>query len=604
MASCTFSDYISKLYEHDELVRNYWHYVQNFFPGYYMLSGSMAEGACICRLVGPSKRLEVDKMVPFNATEGDITLMPTEHVGFYNVSYNDKLLLNFAQQNIEFPSMVYECFSKGSSPSIASIVKAEIHNKYITQYREAAKEFGLIPKLNSDEVFSLISSYTSPDMDDVSCIHLKEWPHLAFSSFKGRRRYWPEKEVLTKIKSLGCHLVPKYFNSIYDWRISFSQAEIILSKEQNSFQRKCYLLAKLIFYAGIKQFKDKKSGKKMSSYLLKTVMLFMLEETRPEKWELFEDGNCFLDVVCELFKRLSHAFKTQKLLCFFLQEMNLLEGYSDQFLIEMENQMDKISKLWIDGKNTAQNLESIEDLYFKVVPKDPSDYEVIKKMHSSEFSNVLRGSLLKNFVIGCVRVMTLLFIYTLYVIFHFIKDSIKCNLNDSVRRIKNGIGLPTMIRMTESSLPILLQLYCAYKIFWIRPIMVTLSLIPLLYLGCKNMFFERPVCFNLYRKRFLSYLKNNTRPSIFPIYTDQNLIFSSFCILPSMKDILVYNIKSIMPGLKRVILLVLHVSFGILSLFMLAQMVYYYFSEESNNNSWTIYGSMLLSCAYRFVPTE
>ena len=269
MASCTFSDYISKLYEHDELVRNYWHYVQNFFPGYYMLSGSMAEGACICRLVGPSKRLEVDKMVPFNATEGDITLMPTEHVGFYNVSYNDKLLLNFAQQNIEFPSMVYECFSKGSSPSIASIVKAEIHNKYITQYREAAKEFGLIPKLNSDEVFSLISSYTSPDMDDVSCIHLKEWSHLAFSSFKRRRRYWPEKEVLTKIKSLGCHLVPKYFNSIYDWRISFSQAEIILSKEQNSFQRKCYLLAKLIFYAGIKQFKDKKSGKKCLHIFLK-----------------------------------------------------------------------------------------------------------------------------------------------------------------------------------------------------------------------------------------------------------------------------------------------------------------------------------------------
>ena len=604
MANYTFSDYVSKLYEHDELVRNYWHYVQNLFPGYYMLSGSMAEGACICRLVGPSKRLEVDKMIPFNATEGNITLMPTEHVGFYHVSYNDKLLLNFAQHQTEFPSMVYECFSKGSSPSIASIVKAEIHNKYIKQYREAAKEFELTLKLNSDEVFSLISSYTSPDMDDVSCIHLKEWPNLAFSSFKIRKRYWPEKEVLTKIESGGCHLVPKYFDSVYDWRISFSQAEIILSKEQNSFQRKCYLLAKLIFYADIKQFQDKKSGKKMSSYLLKTVMLFMLEETRPEKWKTFEDRDCFLDVVCELFKRLSHAFKTQKLPCFFLLEMNLLEGYTNQFLIEMKDQMDKISNLWIDGKNTARNIESIEDLYFKVVPKDPSDYEVIKKIHSSQFKNVSRESMLKNFVTGFVRVMTLLSIYAMYVTFYFIKDSIKCNLNDCVRRIKSGVGLRTMIRMTESSFAILLQIYCAYKIFWIRPVMVTLSLIPLLHLGCKNIIFERPVCFNLYRKQFLCYLKNNTWPSIFPIYTDQNLILSSFYILTSIKDILVYNMRRIMPGLRRVILLVAHVSFGILSLFMLTLIVYYNFSKESSNNSWTIYGSMLLSCAYRFVPTE
>ena len=105
MANYTFSDYVSKLYEHDELVRNYWHYVQNLFPGYYMLSGSMAEGACICRLVGPSKRLEVDKMIPFNATEGNITLMPTEHVGFYHVSYNDKsysILLNIRLSSLQW----------------------------------------------------------------------------------------------------------------------------------------------------------------------------------------------------------------------------------------------------------------------------------------------------------------------------------------------------------------------------------------------------------------------------------------------------------------------------------------------------------------------
>jgi len=58
MTNFTFGEYLDKLYEHDEMVQGHWNYIHSFVEMFTesMLSGSMAEGACICRLAGPRKR--------------------------------------------------------------------------------------------------------------------------------------------------------------------------------------------------------------------------------------------------------------------------------------------------------------------------------------------------------------------------------------------------------------------------------------------------------------------------------------------------------------------------------------------------------------------
>ena len=117
----------------------------------------------------------------------------------------------------------------------------------------------------------------------LSCI---EWPECAREWLSRTRTHgWPSKELIKQCKSLGfivvsaCH--PYSDEKQFQWRISFSHQERLLVTQFNSVQLKCYILLKIIKKELIQQEIKEDT---LTSYHLKTCMLYILENTPSELW--------------------------------------------------------------------------------------------------------------------------------------------------------------------------------------------------------------------------------------------------------------------------------------------------------------------------------
>ena len=178
----------------------------------------------------------------------------------------------------------------------------------------------------------VFSTFSNTNHDKVPCLHLDFWPEFVKPWFK-KQRYWPKPEVMAEIHQKGCHLVWKSLDGEQAcWRLSFSQAEIILARERSVFQKKCFLLAKLIFTAQTKHFIDQEKDRKLSSYLIKTTMNFLIEDTPETMWQIWEEKTNYFEVIENLFQRLSNFLKAGNMPCLFTEKMNLLRGFSQVYL--------------------------------------------------------------------------------------------------------------------------------------------------------------------------------------------------------------------------------------------------------------------------------
>ena len=131
---------------------------------------------------------------------------------------------------------------------------------------------------------------------------------------------------MEKIISNGCHIVPKSprGESNNEWRISFSAAELELSQTLTQFQRKCFLVAKLIYYVVIKRI----DPDVFASYFLKTVMFKLLEKQPCLFWK----NSTLTEVIHILFNNLSCCFEKKVLTSFFVKDLNLLERIESEKL--------------------------------------------------------------------------------------------------------------------------------------------------------------------------------------------------------------------------------------------------------------------------------
>ena len=162
--------------------------------------------------------------------------------------------------------------------------------------------------------------------DHVPCFHLGFWPAVASAWPTKDPRFWPNKEIVDKVISSGCHIVPKSSRgeSTNEWRISFSAAEFELSHTLTQFQRKCYLVAKAAYYVVVKKI----DPEVFASYFLKTVMFKLLEKQPSFFWE----NSSPAEVVQTLFNDLSCYFAKKMLTSFFSEDLNLLEGIENDKL--------------------------------------------------------------------------------------------------------------------------------------------------------------------------------------------------------------------------------------------------------------------------------
>ena len=136
------------------------------------------------------------------------------------------------------------------------------------------------PAIHMDAVKNRTSS------DTVFALSCTDWPECAQEWLSRKRIHGrPSKELIKQCKSLGfivvsaCH--PASDEKQFQWRISFSHQERLLVTQFNSVQLKCYILLKIIKKELIKHYIKEDT---LTSYHLKTCMLYILENTPSELW--------------------------------------------------------------------------------------------------------------------------------------------------------------------------------------------------------------------------------------------------------------------------------------------------------------------------------
>ena len=174
--------------------------------------------------------------------------------------------------------------------------------------------------INFNRLFKKIIGH----IDLVPSIQCDSWPVTA-EEWKTRRRLWPKRSLINKIIEGGHHVVAKASpggDPNLEWRLSFSKAELTLAEHRTHVQKKCYYIFKTIFkeYLG-------KSGV-ISTYYLKTIMMWAMEENPPEYWREDNIGQAVLGLLDDLH----HALLTGNLPHYFIPQHNLLRHISCDIL--------------------------------------------------------------------------------------------------------------------------------------------------------------------------------------------------------------------------------------------------------------------------------
>ena len=173
------------------------------------------------------------------------------------------------------------------------------------------------PAIHIDAVKNLSSS------DIVVALACTDWPECAQEWLSRKRIYgWPSKELIKQCKSLGfivvsaCH--PASDEKHFQWRISFSHQERLLVTQFNSVQLKCYILLKIIKKELIKQEIKEDT---LTSYHLKTCMLYILENTPSELWV----PENLVDCVIMCLRQIHLWIRDEKIPNYFIPGENMLD---------------------------------------------------------------------------------------------------------------------------------------------------------------------------------------------------------------------------------------------------------------------------------------
>ena len=162
-----------------------------------------------------------------------------------------------------------------------------------------------------------------PSSDLVYALSCTDWSDCAQEWLSRRRIHgWPSKELIKQCKSLGfivvsaCH--PAGDEKQFQWRISFSHQERLLVTQFNSVQLKCYILLKIIKKELIKQYIKEDT---LTSYHLKTCILYILENTPSELWVRGNLVGCLI----MLLRQIHLWIRGEKIPNYFIPGENMLD---------------------------------------------------------------------------------------------------------------------------------------------------------------------------------------------------------------------------------------------------------------------------------------
>ena len=208
--------------------------------------------------------------------------------------------------------------------------------------------------------------------DVVPALKCSGWPKVAME-WINRERNWPSPDIVAKVVNEGFHLVVKSPKKAIapecDFRLSFSQAEYLLSKEMNDTQRDCYRCLKT-FHRGYlknaaeisssseeaKSLKTTEMSKGLVTFHLKNIFLKTIESTDPEMWNDDNRTECMR----MLFGNLLDALIQRDLRHYFVNSYNLFcEDYIDNPEI-LDYLAEKVVKIIDDPEGVAKCIEEKE----------------------------------------------------------------------------------------------------------------------------------------------------------------------------------------------------------------------------------------------------
>ena len=183
------------------------------------------------------------------------------------------------------------------------------------------------PALFNDNRGKLVLS-----VDVVYCYRCLVWPPQA-ADWPGRQRNygWPESATVEHVVGNGCDIVQVAHRQCrqhellgkYQWRLSFSRAEIVLINSWMSVQQIVYhMLRVFVKIEGLTESVDNSDAATLSNYHIKTLM-FWACELKPNSW--WADSLNLVKICVELLHTLSVWLTERRCQHYFINDCNLMD---------------------------------------------------------------------------------------------------------------------------------------------------------------------------------------------------------------------------------------------------------------------------------------
>jgi len=171
------------------------------------------------------------------------------------------------------------------------------------------------------------------NFDYVSCVFCPIWPPQATDwPTRNRHHGWPDQPTINMVVSGGCHVVgavhpscrDDHWECNYQWRLSFSRAEITLLNTWTPVQQIVYHMLRMILKREVFSEINDKGNLKFSNYHLKTEMLWACEQNPPTFWS---EESSLVKLCSRLLLKLSDCVAERHCQHYFISSCNLLDYF-------------------------------------------------------------------------------------------------------------------------------------------------------------------------------------------------------------------------------------------------------------------------------------
>ena len=181
------------------------------------------------------------------------------------------------------------------------------------------------------------TSYFLSNIDYVACVFCPSWPPLAADwPLRDRVHGWPDQTTVDSVVSNACDVVGAVHPSCrqdewmseYEWRLSFSRAEVTLLNSWTPVQQIVYHMLRVILKRELfpKTNNNDANVPKLSNYHIKTLMLWECEQNTPGWWST---ESSVVKLCSRLLLKLSVLVAGKRCEHYFIKSCNLLDWFAD-----------------------------------------------------------------------------------------------------------------------------------------------------------------------------------------------------------------------------------------------------------------------------------